>query len=107
MHTNCKSFIVAIHKPSVREPSRDLNAKQRRDDYPRQGERSNRAVREYLTRAQAKASERADQTYQADRNVGRANKVGRVEEKGRRRLPILRDGPEARLESCPACPTGA
>ena len=50
---------------------------------------------------QAKASERADQTYQATRDARRANKVGRVEDQGQRWLPIWRggDGLEARLEA--------
>jgi hypothetical protein len=48
---------------------------------------------------QTKASESAAQTYQANLDARHADKVGHVEDKGRRRLPICRDGPKARLKA--------
>ena len=83
----------------MREPSRDPNPNQRRDDHPGQGQRGDRAPRERLARAQAKARERAAEGYQADRDARRADEAGRVEDKGQWRLAIWRDGPEPRLEA--------
>jgi hypothetical protein len=86
-----------VHETSVHETSRDLNSKQSRDDHPRQ--RSNRASRECLARAQAKVSKRAAQAYQANRDTRRADEARCVEDKGQWRLAIWRDEPEPWLEA--------
>ena len=92
-----QNFVVAVHETSVREPSRDPNPNQRRDDHPGQGQRGDRAPRECLAQAQAKARKHAAKGYQADRDARCADEAGRVEDRGQWRLAIWRDGPEPRF----------
>ena len=87
-----------MHKPHMREPPRDPNTNQRRDDHLRQRQRHDRTAGERLARTHTQACEGAAEAYQADRDARRADKVGRVEDEGQRRLPVGRYGPEAWLE---------
>jgi hypothetical protein len=63
------------------------------------GQRTNRAPRECIARAQAKASKRAVKAYQTNRDTRCADEVGCVEGKGQLQLVIWRDGQEPRLEA--------
>lgn len=94
-----QDLIIAVHETQMREPSRDPNPKQRRDDHLRQRQRDDRAPWKSIARTHPQARERATEAYQTDRDARRADKVGRVEDEGQRRLPVGRDGPKARLEA--------